>query len=46
MKYLYRTDDFMDYQFHAVVIDQYSETGSYTMIKRPGQGVELFQPLQ
>ncbi len=43
MKLLYRTDDFAEYQFYSVEIDRNTEKGSYTLIKRARQGVELYQ---
>ncbi len=45
MKWLYRKDDFAEYQFTPNEVDQYTEKGSYILIKRPRQGNELFQPI-
>ncbi len=43
MKWLYRTDDFLEYHFDPVEQDQYTEKGSYTLTKRPRQELELYQ---
>ncbi len=43
MKWIYRTDDFLQYEFSPIEQDQYTEKGSYTLIKRPRQGEELYQ---
>ncbi len=45
MKWLYRTDDFTEYQFTPIETNQYTETGSYILTERPRQGQELFQPI-
>ncbi len=46
MKWLYRTDAFIEYEFTALEQDQHSETGHYTMTKRPRQSQELYQMIQ
>ncbi len=46
MKWLYRCDPYHEYQFDALEQDQYTEKGSYSLIKRPRQGVELYQFIQ
>ncbi len=43
MKWIYRTDDFLEYQFRPIEITQNIEKGSYILSKRPRQGQELFQ---
>ncbi len=43
MKWLYRTDEFYDYQFTTTETDGNTEKGSYTLTKKPRQGQELFQ---
>ncbi len=45
MEWLYRTDAFPEYQFTDTEIDRDTEKGSYTLIKRPRQGLKLFQPI-
>ncbi len=43
MELLYRYDTFTEYEFEPMAEDQYTETGSYTIRKRPRQGRELYQ---
>ncbi len=45
MRWLYRSDDFSEYQFEPLEKDQYSEKGSYSMTKRTRQGQELYELL-
>ncbi len=45
MGWLYRTDDFYEYQFDPTESDELTEKGSYTLKKRPRQEQELFQPI-
>ncbi len=43
--YLYRSDDILESQFHLIEKDQYTEKGTYILIKRSRLGQELIQAI-